>query len=95
MAEPAQPLDINTLHNVHVVEELIKLTFLALNSNSTWQLTDCKCFGLDKEKEILWNFLSFLHYNNNTMQFDRDHRLSRATCQLISYITKFSTRHKL
>ena len=26
MAEPAQPLDINTLHNVHVVEELIQLT---------------------------------------------------------------------
>ena len=26
MAEPAQPLNINTLHNVHVVEELIQLT---------------------------------------------------------------------
>ena len=26
MAEPSQPLDINTLHNVHVVEELIQLT---------------------------------------------------------------------
>ena len=26
MAEPAQTLDINTLHNVHVVEELIQLT---------------------------------------------------------------------
>ena len=24
MAEPAQPLDINTLHNVHAVEELKK-----------------------------------------------------------------------
>ena len=26
MAELAQPLDINTLHNVHVVEELIQVT---------------------------------------------------------------------
>ena len=26
MAEPAQPLNINTLHNVYVVEELLQLT---------------------------------------------------------------------
>ena len=26
MAEPAQPLNINTLHNEYVVEELIQLT---------------------------------------------------------------------
>ena len=26
MAEPAQPMDINILHNVYVVEELIQFT---------------------------------------------------------------------
>ena len=26
MAEPRQPLNINTLHNINVVEELIQLT---------------------------------------------------------------------
>ena len=39
MAEPAQPLDINTLHNVHVVEELIQLTIelnAEINANSHW-----------------------------------------------------------
>ena len=29
MAESAQPLDINTLHNVQVVEELIQLTVIS------------------------------------------------------------------
>ena len=29
MAEPAQPLNINTLHNVHAVEELTQLTIEA------------------------------------------------------------------
>ena len=39
MAEPAQPLDINTLHNVHVVEELIELTIKSnaeIIANSHW-----------------------------------------------------------
>ena len=39
MAEPAQPLDINTLHNVYVVEELIQLTVgsdMAIIANSHW-----------------------------------------------------------
>ena len=29
MAEPAQPLDINMLHNVQAVEELIQLTVIS------------------------------------------------------------------
>ena len=39
MAEPAQPLDNNTLHNVHVVEELIQLTIESneeIIANSHW-----------------------------------------------------------
>ena len=39
MARPAQPLDINTLHNVHVVEELIQLTTVSnaeIIANSHW-----------------------------------------------------------
>ena len=39
MAEPAQPLNINTLHNVHVVEELIQLTIESnaeIIANSHW-----------------------------------------------------------
>ena len=39
LAEPAQPLDINTLHNVHVVEELIQLTIKSnaeIIANSHW-----------------------------------------------------------
>ena len=39
MAEPAQPLNINTLHNVYVVEELIQLTIESnteIIANSYW-----------------------------------------------------------
>ena len=40
MAEPAQLLDINTLHNVHVVEELIVQLTIESNAeiiaNSHW-----------------------------------------------------------
>ena len=39
MAEPAQPLDINTLYNVDVVEELIQLTIESnaeIIANSHW-----------------------------------------------------------
>ena len=39
MAEPAQPLDINTLHNVHVVQELIQLTIKSnaeIIANTHW-----------------------------------------------------------
>ena len=44
MAEPAQPLNINTLHNVYVVEELIQLTIesnaeIIVNSHWTEDLT--------------------------------------------------------
>ena len=39
MAESAQPLNTNTLHNVHVVEELIQLTIESnaeVIANSHW-----------------------------------------------------------
>ena len=39
MAEPTQPLNINTLHNVYVVEELIQLTIESnaeIIANSHW-----------------------------------------------------------
>ena len=39
MAEPAQPLNINTLHNVYVVKELIQLTIdssAEIIANSHW-----------------------------------------------------------
>ena len=39
MAEPAQPLNINTLHNIYVVEELIQLTIESnaeIIANSHW-----------------------------------------------------------
>ena len=39
MAEPAQPLNINTLHNVYVVEKLIQLTIESnaeIIGNSYW-----------------------------------------------------------
>ena len=36
MAEPAQPLDINTLHNVHDVEEFIQLIVGSDVENSHW-----------------------------------------------------------
>ena len=39
MAEPAQPLDINTLHNVYVIEEFIQLTVgsdVEIIANSHW-----------------------------------------------------------
>ena len=39
MAEPAQPLDINTLHNVYVVDELIQLIIESnaeIIANSHW-----------------------------------------------------------
>ena len=39
MAEPAQPLDVNTLHNVYVVEEVIQLTVVSdmeIIANSHW-----------------------------------------------------------
>ena len=42
MAEPAQLLDFNTLHNVHVVEELIQLIIESnaeIIANSHWTLT--------------------------------------------------------
>ena len=36
MAEPAQPLDINTLNNVHVVEELLHKSDAEIIANSHW-----------------------------------------------------------
>ena len=39
LAEPAQPLDIDMLHNIHVVEELIQLTIgseVDIIANSRW-----------------------------------------------------------
>ena len=36
MAELAQPLDINTLHNVYVVEELIQLTIESNADNTSY-----------------------------------------------------------
>ena len=39
MAEPAPPLDINALHNVHVVKELIQLAVIfdaEIIANSHW-----------------------------------------------------------
>ena len=39
MTEPAEPLDINTLNNVHVIEELIQLPVgsdTVVISNSYW-----------------------------------------------------------
>ena len=43
-ADPAQPLNINTLHNVHVVEELLQLniysnTEIIANSHRIEELT--------------------------------------------------------
>ena len=50
MAEPAQPLDINTLHNVHVVEQLIQVTIESnaeIIANSQWTEDLTKDFSLE------------------------------------------------
>ena len=50
MAEPAQPLDINALHNVYVVEELIQLTIVSdaeIIANSHWTEDLTQDFSLE------------------------------------------------